>query len=94
MTAYDLPIPRDPTDDEALAMFKAVEELFPSKSLGEDKWYILTVSSSSRSSVVDYGADTSSSQLWWVVACLALRPFFTKSSSSVPGIRLLNNDKL
>lgn len=44
MTAHDMPIPRDPTDDDALAMFKAVEELFPSESLGENKWYILTVS--------------------------------------------------
>lgn len=39
----NLPIPRDPTDDEALALFKAVEELFPSNSLGTEKWYILTV---------------------------------------------------
>ncbi|KAF3044844.1 hypothetical protein E8E11_002754 [Didymella keratinophila] len=43
MTVYDVPIPRDPTDNEALAMFKAVEELFPSSSLGENKWYILTL---------------------------------------------------
>lgn len=44
MSSRELPIPRDPTEDEALALFKAVEELFPSTSLGDNKWYILTVS--------------------------------------------------
>ncbi|KAF3036270.1 hypothetical protein E8E12_000277 [Didymella heteroderae] len=43
MAVYDIPIPLDPTDEDALAMFKAVEELFPSRSLGDDKWYILTL---------------------------------------------------
>lgn len=43
MADNDLPVPRDPTEDEALALFKAIEERFPSKSLGDDKWYILTV---------------------------------------------------
>lgn len=33
-------------------MFKAVEELFPSKSLGENKWYILTVGLSSHTVVL------------------------------------------
>ena len=36
-------VPRDPTEEEALAMFKAVEEKFPSVTLGADKWYVLTV---------------------------------------------------
>ena len=44
MPLNEMPIPQDPTEDEALALFKAVEELFPSKSLGDNKWYILTVS--------------------------------------------------
>jgi len=39
----DIPVPLDPTDDEALALFKSVETLFPSKTLGDNKWYILTV---------------------------------------------------
>jgi hypothetical protein len=43
MATNDIPILRDPTEDEALALFKAVEEKFPSKSLGDDKWYVLTV---------------------------------------------------
>jgi hypothetical protein len=43
MASNEIPIPRDPTEEEALALFKAVEEKFPSKSLGDDKWYILTV---------------------------------------------------
>ncbi|KAF2798776.1 hypothetical protein K505DRAFT_346378 [Melanomma pulvis-pyrius CBS 109.77] len=34
--------PEDPTEDDALALFKAVEEKFPSNSLGNDKWYIVT----------------------------------------------------
>jgi hypothetical protein len=43
MTSSELPIPRDPTEDEALALFKSIEEKFPSKTLGNDKWYILAV---------------------------------------------------
>ena len=43
-TTENIPIPRDPTDDEALALFKAVEDLFPSQTLEDDKGYILTVS--------------------------------------------------
>jgi hypothetical protein len=43
MSSNEIPIPRDPTEEEALALFKAVEEKFPSKSLGDDKWYILAV---------------------------------------------------
>jgi hypothetical protein len=43
MASNEIPIPRDPTEEEALALFKAVEEKFPSKSLGDDKWYILAV---------------------------------------------------
>ncbi|KAJ4993738.1 hypothetical protein SVAN01_00792 [Stagonosporopsis vannaccii] len=39
----DIPTLRDPTDDEALALFQAVESLFPSKTLGYDRWYILTL---------------------------------------------------
>ncbi|KAI4700250.1 hypothetical protein J4E81_004288 [Alternaria sp. BMP 2799] len=41
MSTTTIPIPRDPTDDEALALFKAIEEKFPSQSLGDDKWYVL-----------------------------------------------------
>ncbi|KAH7392078.1 hypothetical protein DE146DRAFT_679574 [Phaeosphaeria sp. MPI-PUGE-AT-0046c] len=41
MASNDLPVPRDPTEDEALALFRTIEERFPSKSLGDDKWYIL-----------------------------------------------------
>lgn len=45
MAMNELPMPCDPTDDESLALFTAVQELFPSKTLGSEKWYILTVSS-------------------------------------------------
>ncbi|KAJ4360989.1 uncharacterized protein N0V89_001558 [Didymosphaeria variabile] len=40
MAATD--VPQDPTEEEALALFKAVEEKFPSKTVGDDKWYVLT----------------------------------------------------
>lgn len=36
--------PQDPTEEEALELFKAVEDNFPSKTLGSNKWYILVVS--------------------------------------------------
>ncbi|KAL1797629.1 hypothetical protein ACET3X_004235 [Alternaria dauci] len=45
MSTNTIPIPRDPTDGEALALFKAVEERFPSRSLGADKWYVLLLAS-------------------------------------------------
>jgi hypothetical protein len=35
--------PEDPTEAEALALFKAIEEKFPSETVGHDKWYVLTV---------------------------------------------------
>ncbi|ORX99503.1 hypothetical protein BCR34DRAFT_523200 [Clohesyomyces aquaticus] len=39
MSAPD--VPKDPTVEEATALFNAIEEKFPSKTLGDDKWYIL-----------------------------------------------------
>jgi hypothetical protein len=35
--------PDDPTEDEALAIFAAIERKFPSETLGTNKWYIVTV---------------------------------------------------
>jgi hypothetical protein len=43
MSTNTIPIPRDPTNDEALALFKAIEAKFPSQTLGDDKWYVLLV---------------------------------------------------
>lgn len=34
----------EPSAEQALKLFKDVEELFPSKALGEERWYILLVS--------------------------------------------------
>ncbi|KAL5116426.1 hypothetical protein ACEQ8H_005662 [Pleosporales sp. CAS-2024a] len=42
MATNEIPVPRDPTEEEALALFQAVEDQFPSQSLGHDKWYLLT----------------------------------------------------
>jgi hypothetical protein len=39
----EIPIVPDPTEEDALLLFKLVEEKFPSKTLGDDKWYILLV---------------------------------------------------
>ncbi|KAF2022395.1 hypothetical protein BU24DRAFT_363674 [Aaosphaeria arxii CBS 175.79] len=41
MPAY---VPKDPTEEEALELFKAIEEKFPSKTVANDKWYILLFS--------------------------------------------------
>lgn len=41
MATNTTPLPRDPTNDEALALFTAIEDKFPSSTLGKDKWYIL-----------------------------------------------------
>lgn len=43
MATNEIPIPRDPTTEEALTLFKAIEEKFSSTSLGDDKWHILTL---------------------------------------------------
>ncbi|KAK7183278.1 hypothetical protein DPSP01_011781 [Paraphaeosphaeria sporulosa] len=40
MAAID--VPRDPTEEEALALFEVIEEKFPSTTIGDDKWYVLT----------------------------------------------------
>ena len=47
MASSELPIPRDLTEEEALTLFRVVEEKFPSETLGSDKWYVLTVSAPS-----------------------------------------------
>jgi hypothetical protein len=44
MATNEMPVPHDPTSDEALALFKAIEEKFPTQSLGGEKWYIFAVS--------------------------------------------------
>ncbi|KAF2194918.1 hypothetical protein K469DRAFT_698481 [Zopfia rhizophila CBS 207.26] len=36
-------MPRDPTTEEAIELFRAIEDKFPSKTLGDDKWYIVTL---------------------------------------------------
>lgn len=46
MVTTTLPPPHDPTNDEALALFTAIEDKFPSNTLGNDKWYILLVTPS------------------------------------------------
>lgn len=35
----------EPVPEEALQLFQSIESSFPSKTLGEDKWYILTLAS-------------------------------------------------
>ncbi|USP78336.1 hypothetical protein yc1106_05610 [Curvularia clavata] len=40
-TTDAVPIPREPSTSEALSLFQTIEETFPSKSLGPDKWYIV-----------------------------------------------------
>ena len=32
-----------PTAEEATALFQSLEQKFPSKTLGEDRWYIVAV---------------------------------------------------
>jgi len=34
----------DPSAEEAIALFNALEEKFPSQTLGTDKWYLMTIS--------------------------------------------------
>ena len=34
---------KEPTAEDAIKLFEAVEEHFPSTTVGEDKWYIVTV---------------------------------------------------
>lgn len=34
---------KDPTPEEAIALFKEIEAKFPHKTLGDDKWYLVVV---------------------------------------------------
>lgn len=34
----------DPTPEDAIKLFRAVEEKFPHETLGNDKWYLVVVS--------------------------------------------------
>ena len=35
---------QEPTKEDAVALFEAIETKFPSGTLGDDKWYLVTVS--------------------------------------------------
>lgn len=35
---------REPTEEEAITLFEAIEKTFPHGTLGDDKWYLVTVS--------------------------------------------------
>jgi hypothetical protein len=35
---------KEPTTEEAIALFAAIEKKFPHNTLGEDKWYLVAVS--------------------------------------------------
>ena len=91
MAASD--VPRDPTEEEAIALFKAVEEKFPSKTLGNDKCYIATV----RYTLFIYShckANTASSlQQWLEEASQGSRQHCIRSSSSGLNTPLRSNDK-
>jgi hypothetical protein len=93
MVASDTSIPRDPTEDEALALFAALEEQFPSKSLGNDKWYILAVRNPFRAVQGHPVADKNSMQPWSVAASLDLHLYSTKSSSKDLNTKHQNNAK-
>jgi hypothetical protein len=81
MASNESTIPQDPTEDEALALFKAIEEKFPSESLGKDKWYLVLVS---RPNVKIAPEDLTghSWQPWSAVMSPNLHHSSTKSSSS------------
>jgi hypothetical protein len=34
----------EPTKEDAIALFEEIQKKFPSRNLGDDKWYLVTVS--------------------------------------------------
>lgn len=34
----------EPTKEDAIALFEAIQRKFPNGTLGDDKWYLVTVS--------------------------------------------------
>jgi hypothetical protein len=34
----------EPTKEDAFALFEAIQQKFPNETLGDDKWYLVTVS--------------------------------------------------
>jgi hypothetical protein len=81
MASNKIPTPQDPTEDEALALFKAIEEKFPSESLGEDKWYLVLVGRPN-GDIAPGNLTGHSWQPWSAVMNPNLHHFSTKSSSS------------
>jgi len=47
----------EPTKEDAVALFKAIEDHFPSKSLGDDKWYILALAAIAGGGQPEFAAD-------------------------------------
>lgn len=41
----------EPTKADAFALFSAIEKKFPHSTVGDDKWYLITVSAQLRSSL-------------------------------------------
>lgn len=36
--------PTEPSAEDAMSLFKAIEQQFPSKTVGDDKWFLITMS--------------------------------------------------
>ena len=47
----------EPTREEALSLFKTIEQDFPSATLAKDKWYILALASIAGGGHSDFAAD-------------------------------------
>jgi hypothetical protein len=39
---------QEPTSEDAIALFKEIEQIFPHKTLGDDKWYLVAVNFQTR----------------------------------------------
>jgi hypothetical protein len=51
---------REPTAEDATVLFEELEKKFPHETLGNDKWYLVAVSTKSLSSFSANNADSSS----------------------------------
>ncbi|OQN96882.1 hypothetical protein B0A48_17436 [Cryoendolithus antarcticus] len=47
----------EPSSDDAIRLFKSVEKLFPSQSLGSDKWYLLALAAIASGGHPEFAAD-------------------------------------
>jgi len=81
---------QEPTPEQAVSLFKEIEDLFPHKTLGGDKWYLVAVSSISITILRSDGRSCLPSYAW----SRTLLQRYIPTSSISPNSKLPSLEKL